>query len=358
MVILPTDTQFQMKNTCILFLLLFLGQVVNGQKVPLKAITEKLKSGKFLTASDFGFKEYAFVQNGDTINFYTYQKKTTIPTSIYLYLPGSNAENIYTYHKENDSSYWFNSLTSFDFSYLPENYLFVIVAKPGFGFINNGNSNSIPQKYWDMTSLQDRVMRASASLEYVIKNILKKPENVVVFGYSEGFYVGAKLATVNKRITHLGIGGGGANSDFYDFILANLKASYIAKTSIDSTVQDNQQIISDFKEVMSNPNSIDFKYGYTYKRWASFAEPSINSLIQLKIPIFQIHGALDESTPVESAYAVPLEFARLKKDNLKFTIYSNSDHSLIERTVDKKEIEHWDEMMNSFFDWVKSNTKK
>jgi len=345
-----------MKNIQILFLLLSFGQVVNGQKIPLRAITEKLKSGQFITVSDFGFKEYAFVQKGDTTKFYTYQKKNTNPTSIYLYLPGSNAENIYTYHKENDSSYWYNSLISFDFTYLPENFLFVIIAKPGFGFFNNSNSKSIPQVYWEKTSLQDIVMSANATLNIVHKKILKKPENVVVFGYSEGFYVAAKLATVNKRITHLGIGGGGAYIDFYDFILTNLKESYKSKTSSDTTIKENEQFISDFKEVMSNPNSvIDFKYGYTFKRWASFAEPAINNLIKLKIPIFQFHGANDESTPVESAYAIPTEFARLKKVNLTFAIYPNSDHLLIERIDDKKEIEHWNEMVSSFFNWVKLN---
>lgn len=348
-----------MKKICSILIVIAIGQFVYGQKMPLKAITEKLKKGQFITARDFGFKEHYLVQNEDSIFFYTYQKENSTPTSIYMDLPGSNAENIYTYHKENDSSYWYNSLTSFDFSYMPENYLFVIVAKPGFGFFNNNNSNTIPQQYWDKTSLQDRVHRANATLNYVCKRIIRNPENVVVFGYSEGFYVASKLATVNKKITHLGIGGGGAYSDFYDFILTNLKESFDSKISSDTVVKENEQILSDLKEIMQDPNSVvNFKYGYTYKRWASFAEPPINSLLKLKIPIFQFHAANDENTPVESAYAVPTEFARLKKDNLTFKIYPNCDHSLIERSDDKQGIEHWDEMMYSFFDWVKSGTKK
>lgn len=325
-------------------------QTAKGQKLPFKAVTEKIKLGQSITAKDFGFKEYKVLSHSDTVTFYTYQKNNFNPTSIYIALPGTAAENIYSYHKDTDGSYWYNSLTSFDFSYLPQNYLFVIVAKPGFNFCGNGDSNIIPQKYWNKTSLQDRVMRANTAINYVQKSILRNPKNTVVFGYSEGFYVGAKLATVNKNITHLGIGGG--YIDFYDFILSNQKSILKGEITTDTAIKSNQKIISTFKQIMSKPNSTEFKYGYTYKRWASFAEPPIHSLAKLKIPIYQVHGTNDESTLIENAYVVPTEFARLNKSNLTLTIYPNSDHSLIEHMKDGKEINHWDEMMKDFFNWV------
>mgnify|MGYP000333017297 FL=1 len=45
---------------------------------------------------------------------------------------------------------------------------------------------------------------------------------VIVYGHSEGAFVAPKLATVNKRITHLGVWGGSALPDFFDFILFDL----------------------------------------------------------------------------------------------------------------------------------------
>lgn len=341
----------------ILVFIFTVGQIANGQKLPLKAITEKLKLGQSVTPGDFGFKEYKVLSKGDTIIFYTYQRNNSNPTSIFINLPGTDADNIYSYNKESNGSYSYNSLTSFDFSYLPENYLFVIVAKPGYGFFGNSNPDAVPQNYWDKTSLQDRVMRANTAIKY-IKRIIKKPENIVVFGYSEGFYVGAKLATVNKNITHLGIGGGGGYIDFYDFILSNQKSILKGETTTDTAIINNQKIISTLKQIMSKPNSTEFKYGYTYKRWASFAEPPIQNLVKLNIPIYQVHGTNDESTAIENAYVVPIEFARLNKNNLTFIVYSNSDHSLIEHTKDDKEINHWDEMMKDFFSWVKLNPYK
>jgi pimeloyl-ACP methyl ester carboxylesterase len=106
---------------------------------------------------------------------------------------------------------------------------------------------------------------------------------------------------------------------------------------------------------MTDPDSTKFTSGYTYKRWASFAEPPIQNLAKISIPIYQVHGTKDESTPIESAYIVPLEFARLKKDNLTLKFYANADHSLIERKSDGTEVFHWNDMMVNFFKWVAQN---
>jgi hypothetical protein len=326
-----------------------------GQRVSTKLVSSKLVKGQLPVAQDFGFEEHKVVNSGDTVVFYTYKKPSSNPSSIYITLPGTAAEAIYSYHKDTDSTFWFSSLTSFDFSYLPDDFLFVIAAKPGFGFFGNGDVKEIPRRYSEKTSLQDRVMRADVAINNVLKNIIKKPKQVVVFGYSEGFYVGAKLATVNKSITHLGIGGGGGYIDFYDFLLFNQKDSWKGEKNEDSVLQKNDRLISRLRQVMTDPDSTKFTSGYTYKRWASFAEPPIQNLAKLSIPIYQVHGTKDESTPIESAYIVPLEFARLKKDNLTLKFYANADHSLIERKSDGTEVFHWNDMMVNFFKWVAQN---
>lgn len=323
-----------------------------AQKLDLRNATAKLKTGMVPSAADFGFKEYTIYDKQDTIHFYTYQKSEKPARSVYLFLPGTDAEDIFTYHRENDNSFWFNSLTDFDFSYLPDDYLFVIVAKPGFGFCGKSKSKNIPEKYWKFTSLADRVYRADKTLQYIIKNVMKNPERLVVFGYSEGFYVASKLATVNKKITHLGIGGGGGYIDFYDFVLFNQKAVSQKEIEIEAALLDNEEIIRSLKEVLANPAPTKFTYGYSNQRWATFSEPPMNNLSRLKIPIYQIHASNDESTPIEDAYLVPLEFARLGKNNLTFTVLRNCNHSFIEMTPTGQEINHKQATMQAFFEWV------
>jgi pimeloyl-ACP methyl ester carboxylesterase len=103
--------------------------------------------------------------------------------------------------------------------------------------------------------------------------------------------------------------------------------------------------------IMAEPTATAFTYGYSNKRWASFAEPAIQNLVKVNVPIYQVQGTEDDSTPIEDAYVVPIEFARLKKNNLTFKVFPNCDHSLIEH-AGNKEINHWDEMLRSFFSWV------
>ncbi|MES2653802.1 MAG: alpha/beta hydrolase [Bacteroidota bacterium] len=343
------------KNIAALLLFLLSATVVFAQNLPFKAVGEKIKAGQKITAEDFGFKAYHVIVKGDTVNFYTYQKGKGVPTSIYMNLPGSDAQAIYTYNKDTDGSYWFNSLTTFNFSYLPDDFLFVIVGKPGFGFFGDGSNKKVPSQYWAKTSLQDRVWRADVALNYVRTQLVKKPNNVAVFGYSEGFYVAAKLAIQNKYITHLGIGGGGGYSDFYDFVLSNLKEVTAKTKSADSAIAVNNKIINNLEKIMEERESTKMKYGYTFKRWASFAEPALENLIQINVPIYQVHGTNDESTPIESAYIVPIEFARLKKTNLTFKVFPDANHSLITQT-DGKEVNHWNEMLIGFFSWIKKKS--
>jgi pimeloyl-ACP methyl ester carboxylesterase len=343
-------------TTVAIFLLLAITEVAIGQKLPLKQVSEKIKEGKKVTASDFGFTEYTIPMKEDTVNFFTFAKPNSSPTSIYVYLPGTAPESIYSYHKDTDSTFWWSSLTSFDFSFLPDEYLFVIAAKPGYGFVGNGDLTAIPTNYWEKTSLEDRVMRASKAIDYIKRRVIKRPKKIAVFGYSEGFYVGSKLATKNKSITHLGVGGGGGYMDFYDFVLSQRIAIHKGETNLEKGQKSIENTLDNFKKIMSDPSSTkDFSSGYTYKRWASFAQPPVQNLVKLTIPIFMVHGTMDENTPIENAYIVPLEFARLGKQNLTFKTYLNADHSLIERTSDGKEIVHWQDMMIRFFAWIKKN---
>lgn len=339
----------------LLMLTAFLGQC---QQVDLDTISRKLAHGQAVGPADFGFREYQVYVKSDTVHFYTWQRPGTHPTSVYLFLPGTNAENIYTYHTSKPGSYWYTTLGSFDFSFLPDDYLYLIVAKPGFGFIGNGDINNMPLFYWARNSLDDRVMRADAAINYARKHLVKSPERIVVFGYSEGFYVGAKLGTVNRHITHLGIGGGGGYPDLYDFILSDIKATQQGKLQQDTAIASSESSMADFRRIMQHPADTSLIYDYSYKRWASYSLPPVTYLSRLKIPLYQVHGMLDDNTPVENAYIVPVEFTRLGKTNLTFRVWPNTDHSLTEHLTNGREIRHWNEMMADFFNWVKANSRQ
>jgi len=182
---------------------------------------------------------------------------------------------------------------------------------------------------------------------------------VIVYGHSEGAPVAAKLGTVNKQITHLGFWAGNALPDYFDFLLENSKANWAKQASDSVTFKNVEEILSSFKKIVKNKGdaSAKGKNDYSAKRWWSYAEPPINHLLKLDIPIFVQVAGKDESAPIESTYLIPLEFARLGKSNLRYEICAKCDHGFVTERENGETQDHWGEIFQEFIRWTVSTKK-
>ncbi len=52
-----------------------------------------------------------------------------------------------------------------------------------------------------------------------VRTTFAKPEQLIVVGVSEGFQVGAKLASIEPRISRVGLFVGNGLNQFYDFVI-------------------------------------------------------------------------------------------------------------------------------------------
>nr|WP_252732520.1 dienelactone hydrolase family protein [Cellulophaga baltica] len=78
--------------------------------------------------------------------------------------------------------------------------------------------------------------------------------------------------------------------------------------------------------------------------------------MKIEIPIFVAIGSKDQAVPVESAYLIPIEFIRQKKEKLTFKVYPALDHGF-ERELENGEFEdHWNDVFQDFLNWVNSNS--
>ena len=209
----------------ILFLLLFSLTFNNSraQKIPTK---EQI-------VHHYGFEEKSINLNDENIVFYTYQKNKTPKTKLVLYLQGSDPSPQFSYRIKNDTIQklcWLNG----EFKALSEEYLYVVVEKIGFEGIINEDDIPKPKIYQEKNSLKNRVSRANAVIDHLTS--INTFEKVIVYGHSEGAPVGAKLATLNTKITHLGFWAGNALPDYFDFILEN-RIEYYKGSISDSTAQ-------------------------------------------------------------------------------------------------------------------------
>ncbi|GEM_PF-820381 len=312
------------------------------------------------------FEHYRVIKNNDTIHFHIFSKNKN-NKKVLLFAQGSGPQAIYhivekydTIKKERSAnpeivrSRYVFSTNPFDVKRFPSDYNLILISKKGFKFETKGNDTIAQTSYYENEDLNYRVWQADEVLKYVKRKIVKKPRKVVVLGHSEGTDVAAKLATINKSITHLGFWSGGSNTQFYDFALLDRRKVYKGKITDTEYKMKYDSLTMEMIKIFEDPNNIDRQwFGNTYKRWSGFAEPPINNLLKIDIPIFVVHGAKDESVPVESSLLIPLEFIRNGKRNLTYKFYPDLDHSL--RTApdsDKEEpVGKWEELFEEFIRW-------
>jgi pimeloyl-ACP methyl ester carboxylesterase len=299
----------------------------------------------------FGFEQKCIEKNNENIVFYTFQKGQEVKSKLIVYLQGSDPSPQFSYRIKDDEIQklcWLNG----EFNSISEEYLYVVIEKIGFEKAINEEDIPKPKIYQDKNSLANRVSRANAVIEHL--TISDFFEKVIVYGHSEGAPVGAKLATINKKITHLGFWAGNALPDYYDFILENRIEFYkgsISDSLAQSRINDN---IKGFKEIVNDSLSTAGN-GYTNLRWWSYSEPPIYNLVKINIPIFVQVATLDKSAPIESSYLIPLEFARLKKSNLTFNVCVGCDHGFSITKKDGMVERKWEQIFETFINWTEKN---
>lgn len=211
---------------------------------------------------------------------------------------------------------------------------------------------TIPQSYYKNNYLDYRVKQLDESINHIVKNHLEQPEKVIVYGHSEGAPIGAALATKNNQITHLGFWAGNVLNYFYEFSLFNRIESLEGKISDEEAHQNIMGILAWYKDVTEKPNVTELDhFGFTNKRWSSYEKAPIDYLTELEIPIYALFGTEDQSTPIETAYLLPIKFIEKRKENLTFEVCIGCDHSFQKETRDGK-ISLREEQFENFMDWA------
>lgn len=302
------------------------------------------------------YKHYSVITKNDTINYHTYAKQNIDSiNTIFLYIQGSSAMSLYQIKKEN-GGVSIGTTVPFDFATIPDNYLFVVISRKGFPFSTEMDKVfPVPKSYFENQTLEYRVNQADLVINDLHRKYSERIDKIIVLGHSEGSDVVAKLGTLNKKVTHFGYWSGGGNTQFIDFITFIRKDVDKGKLTEEQAEMKIDSLFSDIKDIMSNPNSTDkFWQGddNSYKRWSHFSEPPVENLLKINKPLFVAIGTKDQAVTLESAYLIPVEFIRHKKNNLTFKIYPDLDHGF-EKELENGEYEdHWNDVFKDFLNWV------
>lgn len=310
---------------------------------------------KPIPSIDAALKKYDFVQGQvidkkDTIIYYlkNYQKK---PTRLVVYIQGTDPNPIFTYSLnkgEYSLSRWFGD----DYKLLDSTYTYAIIPKPALAGIFDRSKLEVPKEYHEKNYLEYRIRQIDLSIKDIIKRHLAKPEKIIVYGHSEGATIAAPLALKNKSITHLGFWSGNVLNNFYEFSLFNRIESLTGKQSDSLAHQNIMEIIDWYSSVIKKPILTDTDpMGYTNKRWSSFEKAPIEYLLKLDIPIYAYFATEDESTPIETAYLIPIQFMQNRKNNLTFNVCIGCNHSY-EKEINSKKIKLWPKVFEEFIHWT------
>ncbi|QHI37840.1 hypothetical protein IMCC3317_32230 [Kordia antarctica] len=331
-----------MKKIIFLNLFLLVSAIGIAQKNKIPTINDALKK--------YDFIEGQVVEKSDTITYYLKNYKTK-PSNLIVYIQGTDPNPIFSYSKKNGKttiSRWFAD----DYLQVDSTYTFAIIPKPGIAGIYDESNLSIPEEYYKNNYLEYRVNQIDVSIKDIVKNHLEKPQKIIVYGHSEGATIAAALASKNDAITHLGFWSGNVLNNFYEFSLFNRIESLTEKQS-DSLAHENiMGIIEWYKSVIDNPNSTEIDhFGYTNKRWSSYEKPPIEYLLELDIPIFAYFATEDESTPIETAYLLPIQFMQKRKLNLTFKVCLGCNHSY-EKEINGVHRKNWNNVFMQFINWT------
>ena len=315
-----------------------------------------------LTPEKLGYTSHSFATDQlGNVHYYLRDPDHDPSKPLLIYLDGSGPYPLFQRMKQG-----YGSTMLIQDKALLSKFNLVVISKPGVPFVDDMEMDPAtgmpnyppPEEYTRRLSLDWRVDSAKRVVDELLGKHGLTPKKLAVIGVSEGFHVAAKLASIEPRITHVGLFVGNGLNQLFDFMIAErMRAERRERSAIDAQ-NEIEQLLATAKEIYADPNSTDKHWmGHTYKRWASFGSSApLEHLLKIKSPIFVACCSLDKNTSIVSADYIPLEFAKRGRTNLTYKVYPY-EHSFIETTVGQDGKPngmkpHFEEVLFEFVDWI------
>lgn len=239
---------------------------------------------------------------------------------IMLLMQGSDAESVLNSH--NTLSDRFN----------PYGIAILSIEKRGINCQGKDNQQFIEHDYFE-SRLQD-FATVMQSLEH--QSIPKWNGDLILIAGSEGGKIAPRLALNYPShvagVILIGSGGGLPFSEELkfqiEFALSNMNPFYKFCFKIRDIIW-SRTIDDQYVNILEHSDSLELWYQKTFRWWASYLNYNpLPEMLQLDIPIYMVHGELDNKIPVESADVVKAAFEEVDKFNLTYARYVDLGHSL------------------------------
>ncbi len=317
-------------------------------------------SGQPVTPERLGFRADTIRDEkwGD-IHYYISADSNGAAKPVLLYLDGSGPYPLFQYTERG-----IGSSVVLDFMALSADYHIVLISKPGVPFIDSVKMDNgrpyyePPAAYKAKLSLDWRVQSAVLVLDRVIREHAVDTSKIAVLGISEGFQVGAKLASLHAGITHALLMAGNGLNQFFDFILHHRTDALCDALPVEEAQENIDSLMEVISLIYADPLATDKEwYGHTYLRWSSFTSNNpTENILSLDIPVYIAAASQDRNTSVLGTDYLYLESLRTGKTNIVYKVYPY-DHSFNEWLKDEQgQVTgvkgHMQEVIREALDWL------
>jgi hypothetical protein len=304
------------------------------------------------TPEDFGYKYLKIKYKTEIINVIIQSKKgdenKTKP--LFFWCQGSLPQPVIKYNEVK----MFHTFP-FDTNDFLDQFHLVIIGKPGIPIISEvknlkenycflDDSLKVTKEYSDKNYLDYYYKRNNFILKKLLQEKWVSSKIVLVGGHSEGSYVAAKMASTNKKITHLIYAAGNPYGRFLN-ILAQSRY-----------YDSGNKTFEKWKVIVANKNNSNYNGGDTYKNTYDFSKPLANELFKLKIPVLFSYGTKDWSTPYNDLFYT--ESVRKQLTNFTFLAYVGLEHNYFpvnDKLEPNYEIDNWEKVGKDWLEWLNKN---
>jgi len=298
----------------------------------------------------------------DIINFVIADTNLTLTKPLLLYCQGSLPKPLFIDFGGDDI--WPATLNNFNIEELNKDYHIAVISMPKTPLIvkkellnksyhyvtDTSDQYSYSTEFLRANDLKNYVNRANKVLKFLKKQKWIDSGKIVVTGHSQGAPIATQIALENKGVTELGLFG----VDLFGRIDIMIRTARLDAQLGKITWVEADSKMNKYYEVYTYANNSDsIKQNPNLKTLQSFSEPYYNDLLKLKIPIYIAYGTEDRTADL--CDLIPFFFIAKGKTNLTLKRYLGLEHNFFE--VDEKgkpnyEMEHWEEVMQEFINWV------
>lgn len=293
-----------------------------------------------------GYTVYTIPFEGDSATFAVVARegKMKARKPIFLVRQGSLPIPLFTINPQNSRP----SLTQLPISCYDheDEFYSIMIAKPGVPLIGDRayldtlfstRTNPKPEmytaEYLSHNYLDYYVRQTNAVLDFVLKQHWADPKRIVVNGGSEGYLVAIKTAYSNPLVTHLIAFSGPLDGRHQGIIREERMKGYTGEYTQEESQRSVEGLQQEWIQICQDSLGTSAEFGDPPRTTYSFSHSQNKDyLLSLNVPILIIYGTADVAST--SNDILPLEFARLGKQNLTLKAYPNHDHTFYKMSYD------------------------